>query len=413
MTAEPQTWAVRALTDADWVDFLAVDGHAFGATMPPELIEAERELLDGARSIGAYDGSTLAGIAAAFAYRLSVPGATVPAAGVTWVGVLPTYRRRGVLTALMTSQLHSVHDAGDEPVAILWASEPAIYGRFGYGLATRLLSLKVPRDAHALRREAPADPAVRLRLTDPADWKPMAGVYEAVASRRPGLPERDEPWWRRAVRDLPSLRSGRSELRCVVAEDDTRVRGYALYATAQHFDESFGSGDVSVREVLAADSAALAAVYRYLFDLDLMGRTSLWNVPVDDPLLTWLQNSRRAKPTLGDGLYVRLVDLDRALERRSYAASVDLVLDVTDALCPWNAGRWRLTAGADGAACRRSDDPADLALDVSDLGAAYLGGTTLAELALAGRVAERRPGALTAASAAFAHFPAPWCPAVF
>jgi predicted acetyltransferase len=413
MTQARQQWTVRDLTDADWDDFLAVDSHAFGSTMPSELIESERELLGGARSIGAYDGSTLAGIGSAFAYRLSVPGATVPAAAVTWVGVLPTYRRRGVLTALMTHQLHSVHDAGDEPLAILWASEPQIYGRFGYGLATRELSVKVPRDPRALHGAAPADPGLRLRLVDPADWKSLAGVYEAVAARRPGMPERDEPWWRRAVRDVPALRGSRSELRCVVAEDDTGVRGYALYATTQHFDENFGSGDVSVREVMAADSPALAAVYRYLFDLDLMGRTSLWNVPVDDPLLHWLQNPRRAKPSLGDGLYVRLVDLDRALEARTYAAPTDLVFDVTDTLCPWNAGRWRLTTGPDGAACRRTDDGADLCVDVSDLGAAYLGGTSLAELALAGRVVEQRPGGVAAASAAFAHSPAPWCPAVF
>jgi predicted acetyltransferase len=313
----------------------------------------------------------------------------------------------------MRHQLHSVHEAGDEPLAILWASEPQIYGRFGYGLATRSLSVKVPREPRALHAATPADPGLRLRLADPAGWKALAAVYEAVAARRPGLPERDEPWWRRAVRDVPALRGGRSELRCVVAEDEAGVRGYALYATKQSFDEDFGSGDVSVREVMAADSPALAAVYRYLFDLDLMGRTSLWNVPVDDPLLHWLQNPRRAKPSLGDGLYVRLVDLARALEARTYAAPVDLVLDVTDGLCPWNAGRWRLTADEEGVRCRRTDDDADLAVDVTDLGAVYLGGTSLAELALAGRVREQRPGSVAAASAAFAHFPAPWCPAVF
>lgn len=413
MTVARQAWTVRALTDADWDDFVAVDSHAFGASTPPELVESERELLGGARSIGAYDGSTLAGIAAAYPYRLSVPGAVVPAAAVTWVGVLPTHRRRGVLSALMRHQLHSVHEAGTEPLAILWASEPQIYGRFGYGLASRRLVMKVPRDPRAMVGAAPTDPRLRLRLTDPADWKPLAAVYEAVAGGRPGMPERDEPWWRRAVRDVPALREGRSELRCVTAEDDAGVRGYALYATTQSFDEGFGSGEVSVREVMAADSAALATVYRYLFDLDLMGRTTLWNVPADDPLLHWLQNPRTARPGLRDGLFVRLVALDRALEQRRYDAPADVVLDVSDALCPWNAGRWRLTTGPDGATCRRTDDAADLSLDVSDLGAAYLGGTTLAELALAGRVAEQRPGSVAVASAAFAHSPAPWCPAVF
>lgn len=406
-------WDVRAVLDEDRDQFLAVDAHAFGVTASDELVEWERQTHENDRDIGAYDGSTLAGIAAAYSYDLGVPGASLPAAAVTWVGVLPTHRRRGVLRALMTHQLHGVHEAGREPLAILWASEPQIYGRFGYGLASWALSMVVPRDPQALRADAPSDPGLRLRLTDPSDWKAFAGAHDDVARRRPGLPARDERWWRRAVGDIPSTRKGRSALRCVVAESDDGVQGYALYATTQHFDESFGSGEVHVREMLATEGAARAALYRYLFDLDLMGRTHLWNVPVDDPLLHWLQNPRTAKPSLGDGLYVRLVELDRALQGRTYAAPVDVVLEVADDLCPWNAGRWRLTAGPSGARCERSDAEPDLSLGVADLGSAFLGGVTLAELALAGRVVEHRSGALAEASSSFTHSPAPWCPAVF
>ncbi len=135
-------------------------------------------------------------------------------------------------------------------------------------------------------------------------------------------------------------------------------------------------------------------------------------MPVDDPLLHWLQNPRLAKPEGGDALYVRLVDLAEALGARTYSADVDLVLDVADASCPWNAGRWRLSGGTDGATCTRTDDDADLTLDVRELGAAYLGGTSLTELAGAGRVTGS-PDALQAATTAFAHSPAPWCPVVF
>ncbi|MCY7373027.1 MAG: GNAT family N-acetyltransferase [Spirochaetaceae bacterium] len=406
-------WPVRPLTDDDWDEFVALDSHAFGSTMPEEAITADRALHRGARSIGVHDGTTLAGIATAYSYDISVPGGSSPAAAITWVGVLPTHRRQGVLRALMTSQLRSVHEAGREPLAILWASEPQIYGRFGYGLATRGLSMTVPRDPRALLTTVVSDPSLRLRLVDAADWKITAGVYDAVASVRPGMPARDELWWGQAVQDIPGMREGRSELRCVVAEDDGGVRAYARYRTKQSFDDGFGSGVVSVREVMGVDPAALASLYRYLFDLDLMGSTELWHRPVDDPLMSWLQNTRRAKPILGDALYVRLVDLDRALRGRSYATAVDAVLEVSDEICPWNAGRWRLTGGPDGSTCERTEDPADIALAVVDLGAVYLGGTTLTELALAGRVEERQPGSVAAAATAFAHSPAPWCPAVF
>ena len=412
MSTDRPAWPIRTLDDADWPAFAALDSHAFGNSAPAELLEIERAAQEPGRSIGATEGDDLVGIATAYSFDLTVPGAAVPAAGISWVGVLPTHRRRGVLSALMDHQLGALHDAGREPIAVLWASEPPIYGRYGYGLASRFWGVTVGRSATALDPAAPADPDLTLRLVPADDWKRTAGVYDTLTARRPGMFARNERWWKRAVMDLPDTRDGRSELRCVIVEDRAGVRGYARYATKQSFGDDFGQGKVSVREVMALDPAALATLYRYLFDLDLMGSTEIWNVPVDDPLLHWLQDPRRAKPGVGDALYVRLVDLAGALSARTYATDVDLVLDVTDARCPWNAGRWRLTGGTGGATCTRSDDTADLALDVRELGAAYLGGTSLTELAGAGRVGGD-PAALQAATTAFTHSPAPWCPVVF
>jgi predicted acetyltransferase len=165
--------------------------------------------------------------------------------------------------------------------------------------------------------------------------------------------------------------------------------------------------------MLAADPAAHALLYRYLFDLDLMGSTELWNVPVDDPVQHWLQNIRSALPRWADALHVRLVDVGAALRARTYTTAVDVVIEVRDDFCPWNAGRWRLIADDTGVRCERTDSAPDLAMSVSELGAAYLGGTSLVDLALAGRVEERTAGTLKTTSAAFMTSPAPWCPVVF
>ncbi len=409
---DAERWPVRTLGDADYDAFIDIDAQAFGTTAPEELLASERDLYGRGRDIGVHDGDALIGIATAYPFELTVPGRTAPAAGVSWVGVLPTYRRRGVLSALMNSQLSTLHERGDEPVAVLWASEPQIYGRFGYGLASRHLRCTVPRGATSLLPDAPGDERLRLRLVAADDAKLLAPVYDEVRVARPGMFVRDEHWWARALRDLPVFREGRSALRCVVAEDDAGVRGYALYSTRQSFDENFGQGTVSVREVMAVDPAALASLYRYLTDLDLMGSTHFGNLPVDDPMLHWLTNPRRSKPSTGDALYVRLVDVDAALTARRYSGDVDLVLEVDDVRCPWNAGRWRLTGGLDGATCTRTEDEADLRLDVRELGAAYLGGTSLSELARAGRVSGS-DAAVRQASTAFSHSPAAWCPVVF
>jgi predicted acetyltransferase len=416
MTTEPSrpgTFPVRVVGDDDWAAFLEVDSIAFGAGPSAELDELEHEIFEPGRSIGAFDGPNPVGIATAYSFDLSVPGAVLPAAGISWVGVLPTHRRRGVLRALMTHQLHDIHERGREPLAILWASEPPIYGRFGYGLASRAYALEVLRGPRALRDDTPTDATLRLRLVPADDWKITAEVYAQVAHRRPGMMARDDRWWRKAVRDVPSMREGRSALRCVVAEDDTGVRGYARYSTHQDWSPGRPNGTVRVREVAALDPPAHALLYRYLFDQDLMGRVDVWNVPVDDPLLLWLDNIRSAVPRLSDALYVRLVDVPVALRSRSYASSVDVVLEVTDPICPWNDGRWHLVAQGGHVSCEPTVEPADLSMPVTELGAAYLGGILLRDLGTAGRVAEHTPGALATASAAFHSSPAPWCPVIF
>lgn len=409
---ESRRYPLRVLADDDWDQFVAADSHAFGFTAPAGVMDLEREVHEPGRGLGAFDGPALVGIATAFSYTVTVPGGALPAAGISWVGVLPTHRRMGILRSLMTRQLHDVHDRG-EPLAVLWASEPMIYGRFGYGIATYAFEAKVPRSADALAPDTPHDPALRVRLVAPDDWKLTQPVYDAVVAGRPGMLARDDRWWRRAVRDLPDRREGRSELRCVVAEDERGVRAYARYATKQDWGPGLPNGTVFVRELMSADAAARAAVFRYLLDLDLMATTDFWNLPVDEPLLMWLRNPRGAQPHWSDALHVRLVDLPAALRGRTYSTPVDVVLDVSDGLCPWNAGIWRLTGGPDGARCEPSGDTADLALGVRELGAAYLGGTTLVDLGAAGRVEEHTPGALAATSAAFRHEPAPWCPIVF
>jgi predicted acetyltransferase len=409
----PSAFPVRTIDSDDWTAFLEIDSVAFGTTMPAELVDLESEMFEPGRSIAAFDGPVPVGIATAYSLDLSVPGGVLPAAGISWVAVLPTHRRRGVLRALMTHQLHDIHQRGREPLAILWASEPPIYGRFGYGVASRGYALDVPRSPSALRADVPTDPTLRLRLVAADDWKITADVYARMVRRRPGMLMRDERWWRKAVCDLPGLRAGKSALRCVVAEDDNGVRGYARYATKPEWLPGRPQGTVNVREVAALDAPASSLLYRYLFDQDLMGNVDLWNVPVDDPLLYWLDNVRAAAPRLFDAVYARLVDVPTGLRSRTYASSVDIVLGVADPICPWNNGSWHLVADGDRVTCEPTDRRADLSMSVTELGAAYLGGTPLLDLGTAGRVAEHTPGALSAASTAFRSGPAPWCPVVF
>ncbi|UQX01169.1 GNAT family N-acetyltransferase [Streptomyces sp. RerS4] len=394
-----------------WYDHLEL---AFGGVAEsPEERELWKTLTEPARSLGVWDEDTCVGSAGAFTFRLSVPGgALVPAAGVTMVGVAPTHRRRGVLTSLMRRQLDDIR-AGGEPLAVLTASEPAIYGRFGYGTGTYAMSVDV--DTTRVRLSVPpGTDAVRLRLVDPE--KALADcerVYAALPATRPGMTARQPGWERVGVLDPEARRAGASPLKCVVAEGPRgEVTGYARYRVKPDWEQSGSDGKVLVSELDALDPASYAALWRYLFEIDLTWHVQAYGRPVDDALLHLVSDIRRVTPRKRDALHVRLVDLPGALAARAYAGPVDVVLEVEDDFCPWNAGRWRLVAGgsAGSVSCTRTADPAEVALSVRELGAAYLGGDTLAALAAAGRVRELRPGAVARVSRAFAWDVAPWLP---
>ncbi|MET9429498.1 GNAT family N-acetyltransferase [Streptomyces sp. NPDC003036] len=405
------TMELRVLRPDEWDRWYGQLELAFGGVPEaPEERELWHALTEYERSLGVWEGDTCVGTAGAFTFRLTVPGgASVPTAGVTMVSVAPTHRRQGVLTSMMRRQLDDVRAWG-EPLAVLTASEPAIYGRFGYGCATRQLRAEI--DTERVRLSLPpGTDDVRLRLAAPADVSAECeAVYARLVPERPGMLARRPGWERLPLLDPPGEREGASPLRCVLAERDGEAVGYALYATKPEWRASVPDGTVQLRDIGALDPAAYGALWRHLFSLDLMSTLTVVDRPVDDTWQYLVSDVRRCGARVRDGLYVRLVELGAALEARTYQAPVDVVLEVEDAFCPWNTGRWRLSGDAKGAVCSRTRDTPDLALSVRELGAAYLGGESLASLAAAGRVRELRRGALAEASAAFGSAVAPWLP---
>ncbi|GAB1329612.1 GNAT family N-acetyltransferase [Streptomyces sennicomposti] len=390
-----------------WYDHLV---RAFGGTVAPEERELDRSLTEFGRSLGVWDGDACVGSVGAFGFRLTVPGGSpVPAAGVTMVGVAATHRRRGVLTSLMRRQLDDVRSWG-EPLALLTASEPAIYGRFGYGAATFQLDAGIDTTRVGLSVPPGAD-GVRLRYAAPAEvLDACEAVYARLVPARPGMLARQPGWERQALLDPESERDGASPSQCVVAERDGEVTGYARYRTKLGWGPGGHDGTVTLDDLAALDPATDAALWRFLFGIDLMTTLKVAARPVDDAWQYLVSDIRRCRPRVRDALYVRLVDVGAALAARTYQAPVDVVLEVEDAFCPWNAGRWRLSGDVKGAVCERTSDPAELVLSVRELGAAYLGGVPLAGLAAAGRVREVRRGALAEAAVGFGSAVAPWLP---
>ncbi len=388
----------------------ALDGifHYFGDRPDDESLERFSQLLPAERMHAALDGDEIVGGAGVFPFELTVPGGPLACAGVTVVGVLPTHRRRGALAAMMRAQLDDVHARG-EPIAALWASEETIYGRYGYGLASLAGEIELPRTHAARRDDAPARGAVRL-VGDEEAIELFPRVYEGVRLSTPGMLSRSPDWWRlRRLADRPETRRGAGVLERALLELDGAPAGYALYRMKPSFDAGVSTGELIVLEAIAGSPQATRELWRFLLGMDWVATIKASLLPPDHPLFHLLATPRRMRFRVGDALWLRLVDVGAALSGRVYADGPPLVLDVRDAFCPWNEGRWRIEAGE----AARTDAEPDLSLDVQALASAYLGGFSFAELARAGRVEEAVPGALRRADALLSGWPKPWCPEIF
>ena len=335
-----------------------------------------------------------------FRFDMTLPGGTRRVAGVTGVGVWPTHRRRGVVSSLMRRQLADIHGEGVR-YAALWASEGAIYGRFGYGPAVVETEAGIARSHAVLRPDAPRDPELSVRLGDVAELRAdLERVHAKAAAARLGQVARTAPWWDRALRDASRPRDGRGPGRAVVVRGPQGPVGYALYRTRGSRLPEGAAGTVYVHEMRATVPAAWTLLYEHLFGRDLTDRIEFAFLPVDDPLVYLLRDRDRLVRQAVDSLWFRLVDVPGALSERTYAAPVEAVLEVTDRYAPWNAGTWALKASPEGARVEAASGAPDLSLDAALLGAVHLGQSTLTGYAAAGLLIEHTPGTVARLDAA-------------
>ena len=403
------TLTIRQCADVDELRAsMASIWHYFGLPPTEEAVGNFAELVGPERALLAEEDGALAGGCCAFPFELTTPGGRVKASGLTMVGVQPTHRRRGVLTAMMKRQLADTRARG-EPVAYLWASEERIYGRFGYGLSAFAGEIEVARERAGLFADAP--PAGRIRLVPLAQALALVSpVYDAVAATRPGLFARSADWWkRRVLPDLPWQRAGGGELVCAVLENDGAPAAYALYRFDAKWDRGgVPAGTVRVIEAMGVSPAATRDIWRYLFELDWCATIKAGFLPADHPIALLAAEPRRLKLSWRDGCFLRLVDVGAALNARAYGPG-EVVIEATDAFMPDNAGRWLVS----GAGAKRTERAPDITCDVSALASAYLGGFTWRQIAGSSRAKVLDEEAIRRADRVFEQRGAPWVPEIF
>ena len=385
--------------------------RAFGASFPTDdELAASREITEFDRTLAIFDAGDLVATAGIFSYQMAVPGGMLPCDGVTRVSVRTTHRRQGLLRAMMARQLHDMHERG-EPLAALYASEAPIYGRFGYGLATYQAEIELNPALVSISKPPTRGRVVMLDV--PTAVSAFSHVWQQVHPSQPGMVGLDQRWWRNLLSDLEIDRHGFSPHYRAVYQADGEPSGFALYRMKLDWEASVAAGWLRVEALIAATPEAYAALWSFLLAVDLVTRVSAEMRPIDEPLRFLLNDSRQPKTRIEDGIWLRLVNVERALAGRRYSMEGAVVLRVLDEFCPWNDGSFELQTGRDGAQCRRSQAAADLELSAADLAATYLGGNRFRALHAAGRVRELHPGALARADSMFGTDRAPWCPSHF
>jgi predicted acetyltransferase len=388
---------------------------AFSEDMPDDMVGRVKAVADPARFVGALDRDRFVGTGGVFSLNLRVPGGELPTGGVTFVTVVPSHRRQGILRRMMRLMVDDCH-ARSEPLAALWASQGAIYQRFGFGLATFSVNLEAEMGRALFARDWPAEGSCRmLRAGEGLDL--VRPVYEAARSRRAGFLARPPEWW---VGQLPLVEKdakGGEARRLVVYEADNGPEAYAVYKTKSDWSVRGSNGIVTVDEAIGSTERGTREIWRFLLSLDLMRTLKTWRLPPDHPLVLLSAEPRRLGMTLGDGLWLRIVDAQAALEGRTYGidgrGNGRVTLDLRDDYCPWNAGRWALEVTDGHARATRTQAEPDLELDANDLGSLFLGGFSATALARAGRVVELRAGGLADADRLFPTAVMPWCPQEF
>jgi predicted acetyltransferase len=393
----------RAITADEFGDLLEMDRIGFGqaprkAGMPDSWARGELE-----RTRVALDQGAIVGAGRNYSFELTVPGgALLPAAAVSWVSVLATHRRRGILTGVIDA-LHTDARERGEPVAMLTASESVIYGRFGYGIAAWRLGLSLERAHARFLREATDDGCVRF-VEDDESLKLFPPVYDVARRQRHGMVTRPDFWWPEVMHWLADEYS--PTFRVVHEDRDGVVDGFAMYGLKGEWERGISTRKLLVVDLQSTNSQAREALWRFLIGVDLVHTISAGNVPVDEPLRLMLADPRRVRVDyVNDGLWLCVLDEAATLRARSYGRNDRIVLEVHRP--DGSTGTFELDGGSTGATCNATSSSADIVLGTAQLGAAYLGGVTFTELHDAGLIDEVSPGAIARADAMFATVPAP------
>ena len=396
---------LRPVSAGGLEDFARAEARANGWHATQEYVVHGQHSVAPDRTLAAFDGEELVGTSVSHQFEMRVPGPILPLAGLGWVSVQPTHRRRGIMTEMMQAHLEVSHER-NEPLSGLWSLQGGLYGRYGYAVSAFSEDWTIDRRRASLRTR-PSGRSHLISLHTPESHRRFPAVYEDLQRNRIGVVSRSEIFWDVEFEDRNDQRHGRSGYFFVGSECNSELDGYLKYRINSE------TGELTVSELIANSLDAYVGLWDYLFGLERIRTIRAANRPVDDPLPRLLADSRAMSRALNDAMWLRLVDVKSALEQRHYHREGRVIFELRDRACPWNDGCFELETSEQGVSCASTTKSPEISLDVSELGAVYLGGSSTLTLHNAGLVEEHRDGAVRRMTHLFWTPERPWTVHVF
>lgn len=408
------TIELRPVTDDNFSEWRKTVRHGFGEHVhPDDIVRLRNERVELDRLVAAVDtqSNRIIGTGGADSYWLTVPGGElVPMAGVAYMTTSVTHRRQGAFSNMMT-YIHDVARERGDVISGLWASQSHLYGRFDYGLSINSYDWEIDPSfgefSHFPAANANnADIKVSFIDADEADVV-LPGIYERMHRQTTGSVNRTSGRWRYQLFDEERVRQGASPLFFAVCEEAGEQTGYVSYRMRRQGDSDMGT--LEVVEQVSATEVAHAAIWRFLLDFDLVGNITAINRPSDDSLWWMLSDPRRLRRKSHDALWVRLLDIPKALEARTYNSDGILKIGLVSDVQPESAGTYVIEIDDSRGSVKKTTDKPDVVMTPADLSALYLGGISSGPLFEAGRINEITTGSLAKLTGMFNTDSAPWC----
>ena len=396
-------YEIRSISGEEFGAFSETSARAFGFDQDARYLNMKKSYFDFDRTLAVIHKNGIIGGCVSSQYLLNIPGTQAKVAAVADVSVLPNHRRKGLLTKMMRTQLTNIYER-DELFAALWAEESPIYGRFGYGIASIHEDWILHRQNNEFNINVPGNGTIEyINSSKITELLPI--IYEKATFDVPAVIRRPELYWKVIAEDFESKRNNESKMQHVIYRQGNEINGYVSYRTVPE--------GISIHELMGTDLNSTVGLWRFCLDMDLRLKSQIYRRPLDDILPMLLTDPGKLSRTIKEGLWLRLVNIEKALELRKYSLDTRLVLKVIDSFCEWNDQTFELQTSDNGNKCSPSNLKADICITASDLASVYLGAIKFSTLLKSGRIQLETDNAIHKADMMFSYKHAPWSPFYF